>query len=97
MEPGKSIILDSTKSGSGISWHALGECYRYGLSVKKNSEKAKLFYEKAVTCENRVEGIVGAYFALDEMFEHGEGVALSHRRASMLFLCAAERSSQKAQ
>lgn len=91
---GMGIILESTRSNSAYGWHALGECYRYGLGVQKSTEQAKELYLKAVNCGN---GIVDSYLALASMVENGEGVRVNIRISPKYYLEAANRLSPEAQ
>ena len=90
---GKAIIIDSTKSGSAISWNALGECFRHGLGFRRDIGKAKEFYRKAIDSRNGVQGVVASYIAMGEIFEHGDGVTASIIKANKYYLGAADRLS----
>ena len=94
---GKAIILDSTKSGSGISWHALVRIYHHGLGVKRNVARARDYYKRAIICTGGMRGVVAANVALGEMLETGDGVTLNTRRACEYYLFAAKRLNQTAQ
>ena len=90
---GKAIILDSTKSGSAISWNALGDCFRHGIGFRRDIRKAKEFYKKAIETKNGVQGVVASYVAMGEIFEYGDGVTPSIIQANKYYMAAADRLS----
>ena len=90
---GKTIIIDSTKSESAHSWYILGKCFRHGLGFRRDIEKAREFYKRAIDSGNGVQGIVSSYIAMGEIFEHGDGVTASVIKANKYYLGAADRLS----
>lgn len=94
---GKEIIFESTKSDSSYGGYALGECYRYGLGVSKDKEKARKLYLKAVRSGKGVVGVVDSYLALASMFENGEGFHVNISLAHKYYMEAANRLSPEAQ
>lgn len=94
---GKALILDATKCGYAIPWHALADCYRHGLGFPEDKKLARNFYHKAIACLSGQSGIIGSYLALGEMYESGEGVRSNISLANKYYLKAAERWSSAAQ
>ncbi len=81
VKKGWSLICDSAQSNEDTGWFARGECYRYGYGVKKNLSLAIQSYKKATQVDLDAFGRCFSHFALETMFEAGEGLERDYSKA----------------
>ena len=94
---GLKIIRSGLKEGFGCGWAVYGDCFRFGYGVERDAVKAVRCYSKAISSVGGQRGIRDAHFALAEMYETGDGIAVNMAKAVHHYIRAANRMSSIAQ
>lgn len=86
------LYVESAKEGNPRAMATLGNMYRDGLGVPKNSMRAIEWYKQAAELGNR-----GAQYSLGSMYEEGEGTSVDLKEAARLYEQSARQGMPEAQ
>ena len=94
---GMEILKNSAEPHYADTWNVFGMCYRDGVGVEKNLNKALEYFTEAASSFCGIRGITEAHYHLGEMYENGNGVEMDLARAVHHYMCAANRLHSDAQ